>query len=97
MQSNPKSKAVSAYFKAKREERGLTQEELSRFLGYTTKQIVSNWERGVCSPPLNKLYEICKILNLNQEEVITLFLNETESILKQHLSRKSPRRKSSSS
>ena len=95
MQSNPKSKAISAYFKAKREERGLTQEELSRFLGYSTKQIVSNWERGVCAPPLNKLYEICKILNLDQGEVISLFLDETESILKQHLSRKGTKKKAS--
>ncbi len=81
------------YFKKMRAERGLTQEEVSRFLGYSSKQIVSNWERGTCMPPLNKLAQLVKLLEMDKEIVMDIFLNETQVLLEGHLREKSRRTK----
>ncbi len=86
--TNKQLKTAAQYFKDMREEKGYTQEEIARFLGYKSKQIVSNWERGLCMPPLNKLYELSKILKLPHEDVVQVFLNETELILNHHLDKK---------
>lgn len=71
-----------------RNERGLTQEEVSRFLGYSSKQIVSNWERGTCMPPLNKLAQLVKLLEMDETIVMNIFLNETQTLLESHLRKK---------
>ncbi len=79
---------LGLFFKEKREAAGLTQLALSHKLKYGSKQIVSNWERGLCAPPLNKLARLVQILDLNDREVIKIFLEETEKHLKQKLRKK---------
>lgn len=79
---------IGAYFRSKREEMGFTQEEVSRSLGYTSKQIVSNWERGVCSPPLNQLSSLVKLLDMDQDKVVDLFMTTTREELLQKMERK---------
>lgn len=48
-----KPKSIGTFLKSRRIERGLTQAELAKALGYSSPQFVSNWERGLCLPPLN--------------------------------------------
>lgn len=76
------SNSVSDYLRQARIKAGLSQANLSEELGYTSPQIVSNWERGLCGAPLDKLYDLSDILKLNKKELITLLLNEQEALLK---------------
>ena len=79
------SAAAAEFFKNKREEKGLTQEAVSKALGYKSKQIVSNWERGLCLPPVNSLHDLTKLLSLKNDDVVKIFLKETEIVLNSHL------------
>ena len=54
--------------KAKREEAGLTQEELSRVLG-VVRQTVAMWETGKASPSANMLPRIARALNCRIEDL----------------------------
>jgi transcriptional regulator with XRE-family HTH domain len=74
-------KKIGSYFREKRLNRGLTQEEVSGFLGYSSKQIISNWERGLCSPPLNQVGALIVLFNLDGKEVLDLFLDVTRAEL----------------
>jgi transcriptional regulator with XRE-family HTH domain len=90
--SEKKFADAAEFFKEMRLRRGLTQDEVARFLGYKTQQIVSNWERGRCTPPLNKLHELMNLLDLDKKETIAVFLNETEKNLMRKLSPKEVRK-----
>ncbi|MCB0384792.1 MAG: hypothetical protein KDD43_05315, partial [Bdellovibrionales bacterium] len=46
---------------------------------------VSNFERGLCSPPLNALAVLVKLYGMNPEELIDLILRYQEQILRQTL------------
>ena len=54
--------------KVKREEAGLTQEELSRILG-VVRQTVAMWETGKAAPSANMLPRIARALNCRIEEL----------------------------
>lgn len=79
-------KDSAIYFKKMRLERGLTQQDVSDYLGYSSKQIVSNWERGVCTPPLNALSALIKLLKLDQDKIFDIYLEETKILVNKHLS-----------
>jgi transcriptional regulator with XRE-family HTH domain len=68
-------KAIGKYFKDGRMSCGLTQEQVSGYLGYLSKQIVSNWERGLCAPPLHELSSLITVLKLDRKTVIDLFMS----------------------
>lgn len=91
--------AISRFFKEARENANLTQEEVAKSLGYTSKQIVSNWERGVCTPPLNQIAQLVKLLNLNPETVVELFLDASRAHFEEifYDRTKKPRRRSTHS
>jgi transcriptional regulator with XRE-family HTH domain len=72
---------VGKYFRDKRLKKGMTQEDVSKFLGYTSKQIVSNWERGACHPPIDVIKKLIVLLDLNPEEVLKLFMTVTKKEL----------------
>jgi transcriptional regulator with XRE-family HTH domain len=74
-------KKIGKYFRQKRLDRKMTQEEIARFLGYTSKQIISNWERGLCSPPLDKVASLIALLSLDSKEVLQLFVELTREEL----------------
>ena len=81
----------AAFFKEKREQKGLTQEDVAKSLGYTSKQIVSNWERGLCTPPLASLAPLTKILGIKKSEMIEIFLKETEQAIERQFNKSRPR------
>lgn len=83
------------YLKARRIAAGLTQHDVSTKLGYTTPQFVSNFERGLCSPPLNAMGTLVKLYDMDPEELINLILRYQEQLLRQVLlgeKKRSPRR-----
>ncbi len=80
------NKQLFGEFLAKaRVESGLSQLQLARELGYTSPQYVSNWERGICGPPLDKLYQLSKTLRISPQTLMSMILEETEVYLRNEL------------
>lgn len=53
-----------AYARKLRTVAGLSQLEVARALGLKSGQLVSNWERGVCYPPLESFGELSNLYNV---------------------------------
>ena len=79
-------KSLGNYLKSSRVEAGFTQSEVAEKLGYSSPQFISNFERGLCSPPLRNLKTLVKMYSIPVEEILTLILEEQESILRKALS-----------
>ncbi len=80
---------LGTMLKEKRVSKGLTQMELATELGYSSPQFVSNWERGMCSPALESLPFLSKILNISKKEIIDMVVEETRLELEKSFSGKS--------
>jgi len=53
---------------------GLTQGEVARKLGYQTAQFVSNWERGMTTPPGKTLRKLVDLYDLSHAIVYEALL-----------------------
>jgi transcriptional regulator with XRE-family HTH domain len=69
---------MGSFLKEIRQKRNITQAELAKKLGYTTSQFVSNWERGLCSPPLDSIVEIANFLAIPKSTIMNLILEQTK-------------------
>lgn len=70
------AKRLNEFLKSKRLESGLSQADVSRELGYSSPQFISNWERGLVTPPLNTLAKLVEIYELNRESVVKLLVQD---------------------
>jgi transcriptional regulator with XRE-family HTH domain len=82
---NVSARSLGSYFKRKREENGLTQLEVSRALGYTSSQYISNFERGLCTPPMKKLKQLVKLFRLDENEVLRMLVEQYEEYMRKTL------------
>lgn len=68
---------------------GLSQGKVAKHLGYTTPQFVSNWERGLCSPPISTLKRLSKIYGIEIHNFYDIYLqvkiSEIEAEIKEKL------------
>lgn len=67
---------ISQFIKVRREELGLSQEQLSNVLGYKSPMSISNIETGKSPFPLRRLDEFARALNINPEELNKLIYME---------------------
>jgi len=74
----------SEYLKKARKSKGLTQAQLAKKLGYTA-QFVTNWERGVSMPPIEKLGKVAKICSVSGREIADILIQQYEQKLKKAL------------
>jgi transcriptional regulator with XRE-family HTH domain len=82
-------------FRSERMKVGLSQGMVCRALGYSTPQYLSNFERGLCSMPLNKLRKLIEMYKMNADEVVKLMVDMQSKYLKSELSgRKSAKARS---
>lgn len=58
------------YLQVARLNKALTQREVSVALNYSSAQFISNFERGLALPPLNKLKKLIKIYDLKVGDII---------------------------
>lgn len=65
------------FLKQRREQSGLSQKVVSEKLGYTTPQFVSNWERGISTPPVQTIKKIAELYKIPVDEIFNLLLQET--------------------
>ena len=68
------TKILATFLKNKRKLSGMSQKDVSNRLGYTTAQFISNWERGVSSPPMNILKKLAEIYQVGLEEFYDVLL-----------------------
>lgn len=61
---------VGSFLKKMRRKAGLTQSQLADQLSYTSAQFISNWERGLCLPPLDVLPKLCQLCGIPSEHLI---------------------------
>ena len=78
------------YLLKAREMKGLTQKELAAKLGIASAQLISNWERGLCTPPLKKLQPLTSILGVEFEPTFELVMKYKTEVARQKAAR--PRR-----
>ena len=69
---------LGSYLQTKRLKSGLSQGDVADKLGYSSPQFISNFERGLCAPPLPKLKTIINMYDLSAESVVSLMLKEQE-------------------
>lgn len=48
---------------------GLKQKEVALKLGYSTPQFISNWERGISSPPVKSIKQLACIYKTSPEKL----------------------------
>lgn len=71
------TKILATFLKNKRQLSGMSQKDVSNRLGYSTAQFISNWERGVSSPPMNILKKLAEIYQVSLEEFYDVLLQAT--------------------
>jgi transcriptional regulator with XRE-family HTH domain len=76
---------LAQYLKDSRLKAGLSQSDVAQALRYSSPQFISNWERGVSSPPLDTLSKLIELYKLPRNEVIDLILEETRSRLEKDI------------
>ncbi len=67
---------LGQFLKESRIEKGLSQTEVAKKFKYE-QQFISNWERGVSSPPLRTLKDLAKFYQVPLEEVHHLLLEDS--------------------
>lgn len=76
----PVSQSLGIYLRKRREARKYSQNELAEMLGYQSGQVVSNWERGLQSPPFVILTKLTQFLQISQSEIVAFLLKEQKRI-----------------
>lgn len=66
---------IGDYLRTKRLERGLSQVEVAKSLGYTSAQFVSNWERGISRPPITTILQLSKIYGIDLAELKQIYID----------------------
>jgi transcriptional regulator with XRE-family HTH domain len=77
--------ALGSLIRQYRVSAGLTQADLAGQLGYRSAQFVSNWERGVSSPPMDVLAQVTDLCKIPKESIVDIIVEETRRDLRRRL------------
>lgn len=83
-----KHQVLGHFLKQKRIKMGFTQSEVAVMLKYTSAQFISNWERGICSPPTSKLIDLAALYKINKREFIDVILEQTKIDIEKYFNQK---------
>jgi transcriptional regulator with XRE-family HTH domain len=75
--SLPYSIRIGQFYKSYREKARLSQNDLAVELK-VNKQLVSNWERGMCSPKASHVSLLVKMCKIPKAQLLSLLLETTE-------------------
>ena len=67
---------LAPFLKDCRLKAGLSQKEVADHLGYDTAQFISNWERGVSSPPISSLWRLASFYGISAQKLFDIVLEE---------------------
>lgn len=76
---------ASKLIKSQRLIMGVSQPKLGRFLGHTSGQFISNFERCNSPLPLKSLFKACEYLGIKKKHMATALLMDYELKIKQAL------------
>ncbi len=65
----PQAKQLAELLKQKRIKAGLSQRDVSNALGYSTPQFISNWERGVSTPPMDAMPKLAELYHADMDDL----------------------------
>lgn len=68
---------LAEYLKQSRIKSGKSQADVATYLGYSTPQFISNWERGISHPPINAIRALAQYYNLSEEELFRVIEEAT--------------------
>ena len=74
-------KKLGQHLKSNREQMNLTQAQVSRRLGYTSPQFISNIERGISVVPLDTLARMVKLYKANPMKTADILFESQEKLL----------------
>ena len=80
-----KMESLNLFLLKRRLALGLTQLEVAKLLKYGSAQYISNWERGLNSPPMYRLVELAEVYKVNKVEFMNIIINETKKELEKKL------------
>lgn len=78
-------KTIGFYLREARNETGLTQSQVAKKLRYSSPQFVSNWERGVCNPPLKHLRTLSNLYRINRKEMLEMLVADARKTFEKEL------------
>jgi DNA-binding transcriptional regulator YiaG len=76
---------LAIFLKKRREMVGLSQGAVAQSLGYSCTQMVSNWERGKCNPPLSSLRTLMILYQIKPKEFVRRLMEDFETNLRAKL------------
>lgn len=76
---------LGEFLKLKREQAKLSQGHVAKKLRYTSPQFISNWERGVSSPPIKILRMLSDMYSVSTDDLFDLVLQHSIEQLKASL------------
>jgi len=68
------------FLKDKREQKNLTQTDVAKACSCKS-QFVSNWERGMCSPPWDILKKLLKLYDIPEKQIFNFLMKEHEKLI----------------
>lgn len=71
--------------KTARIKKGISQGDLAMRLGYSSAQFVSNWERELSNPPVEKLKKLSKMLAIPREQILEAFMKDQKETIERFL------------
>ena len=72
-----KTKTLAEFLKLAREKAGLSQRQIADDLGYQSAQFISNWERGISSPPMKTLKQLGELYSVSAEDLYEIMVEDT--------------------
>ena len=80
-------KNLGTYLREKREGKGMTQTDVAASLK-VRPQFVSNWERGLSSPPWRLMRNLVRVYGIPKNEIVKVLIKEHEVFIRQNLGTK---------
>lgn len=85
--------SLGKVLKDKREKAGFSQAEVSKKLGYSSPQFISNWERGLSTPPVTSLRAIAQLYKISPDNLFQIYLKTTLKQIEADLRKKFSKRR----
>jgi transcriptional regulator with XRE-family HTH domain len=81
-----KKSPLSIFLRKHRLKNQLSQKQLAVLLKYESSQYISDWERGISSPPMKKLNHLAEVLQIPTDILFDLLLKYSLQKLTQEMS-----------
>lgn len=78
-------KILGDYLKSARVKNNLSQSDVSRHLGYSSPQFISDIERGIATIPIKKLKLIMQLYQITPDQILDILIEQQKVYYKSQL------------